>query len=74
MLHEDVDNGLGIVDIVIGVELEFFELGVLADEVFNGVLKKFDNAGESGFVGRSFDVENNHVIDSKFPGDRQGIG
>ena len=73
VLHKDIDDRFGIVHEVVGVEFEFFELGILADKVFNGILKKFDNAGERGFIGRSFDVENDLVIDSKFLGDRQGI-
>jgi len=74
VFHKDLDNGLGVVDEVIGAKLKLFELGVLADKVLDGVFKKFDDAGEGGFVGRGFDVENDLVIDSKFLGDRQGIG
>ncbi len=73
MFYEDVDDGLGVVDVVVGVELEFFEFGVLADEVFDRVLEGGDEFGEGGFVGRGFDVEDDFVIDSEFLGDRQGI-
>ena len=35
VLYEDVDDGLGVVDEVVGVEFEFLELCVFADEVFD---------------------------------------
>ena len=73
MFDEDVDDGFGVVDEVVWVELEFFEFGVFADEVFDGVLKGGDELGEGGFVGWGFDVEDDLVIDPEFLGDRQGI-
>lgn len=73
MLHEDVDDGLGIVHEVIGIEFEFFEFGILANEIFNGVFEGFDNPRELGLIGWSFNVEDDFVLDSQFPGDRQGM-
>jgi len=73
VFDEDVDNGLWFVDEVVWVEFEFFEFGVFADEVFDGVFKGGDELGEGGFVGWGFDVEDDFVIYSEFFGDRQGI-
>lgn len=73
MFDEDVDDGFGVVDEVIGVEFEFFEFGVLADEIFDRICKGGDELGEGRFVGRVFDVEDDFVINSEFLGDRQGI-
>lgn len=74
MLHQDLDDGLGIVDVVVGVELQFFKFGILADKVFNGVFETFHDLGQSRLVGWGLDVENDFVINSKLLGDRQGIG
>lgn len=73
VLHENVDDGLGIVDVVVGIELELFEFGILAHEIFDRIFKGFHNLGEFLFTGRSFDVNDDFVIDSEFLGDRQGI-
>lgn len=73
MLHEDVDDAFGIADEVIGVEFELFEFGVFANEIFDRIFKGFHDPGELLFIGRSFDVENDFVLDSQFLGDRQGI-
>jgi len=73
VLHEDLDDGFGVSDEVIGVELEFLKLGVLADEVFDRTFEGFDDFGELRGIGRSFDVENDFVINSQFLGDRQGV-
>lgn len=74
VLHEDLDDGLGIIDVVIGIEPEFFKFGVFSDEVFNRIFEGGDNFCQGRLIGRGFDVENDLVFDSQFPGDRQGIG
>ena len=56
-----------------GVQIEFFEFGVLADEVFDGVFEGGDDGFECFPVGWGFDVENDVVVDAEFPGDRQGV-
>ena len=73
MLYENLDDRFGVADVVIGIEFKFFEFGVLSDEVFYGVFKRFDDFGEFFLTGRRFDVEGDFVIYSEFLGDRQGV-
>lgn len=73
MLHEDVDDRLRVIDVVIGIELEFFKLGILADKVFDGIFENVHNLRECRGIGRSLDVNDDFVIHSEFLGDRQGI-
>ena len=73
VLHEDVDDRLGVIDVVIGIELEFFKLGILANKVFDGIFENVYNLRECRGIGRSLDVNDDFVIHSKFLGDRQGI-
>lgn len=73
MLHEDIDDGFGIVHVVIGVELELLELGILSYQIFDGIFEDFHDPGECRGIGRGFDVNYDFVIHSKFLGDRQGI-
>lgn len=73
MLHKDIDHGLRVVDVVVGVEFKFLEFRILTYEIFDRVFKRFDDLGEIGFSRRSFDVDDDFVIYSQFLGDRQGI-
>ena len=74
MFQQNFDDRFGIAHKIVGVEFQLVELRILANKVFHGILE----AGDDGFQflpsGRFFDVENHFVIDSQFPGDRQGIG
>lgn len=74
MLHDNLDNRPGIVDEVIGVQLKFFELGILSHEILNGVFELGDNRLELFFPGRGFNVKDDFLLDSEFAGDRQRIG
>ncbi len=73
MLHENVHHGLGVVGVVVGIEFELLEFGILANEIFDRVFESFHDLGELGFVGRGFDVNDDFMIDSEFLGDRQGV-
>ena len=73
MLHEDVDDRLGVIDVVIWIEFKFLKLGILADEVFDRIFENVHNLRERRCIGRSLDVNDDFVIHSKFLGDRQGI-
>ena len=73
VLHEDIDDGFGVIDIVIGIEFELLELGILADEVFDRIFENVHNLRECRGIGRSFDINDDFVIHSEFLGDRQGV-
>ncbi len=73
MLYEDINDGFGVADVVIGIEFEFFKLRVLPHEVFDGIFQRFHDLGEFFFPGRGFDIKDDLVVDSEFLGDRQGI-
>jgi len=73
VFHEDIDNGFGVVDVVIGVEFQLLEFGVLTDKIFDRIFESFDDLGESCGIGWSLNVEDDFVINAKFLGDRQGI-
>jgi len=73
VLDQYFDHSFWIVDIVVGIEFEFLEFRILAHEILDGVFESFDDFGEFLFSRRSFDIEDDLVIDSQFLGDRQGI-
>lgn len=73
MLDEDVDDGLGTPDKVLGIELQFLEFRILSNQIFDGIFKARNDGLEFLAPGRFLYVENDSMIYSKFPGDRQGI-
>ena len=73
MLEQDLDHGIRIIDIILRVELQFLEFGVLADQVLDGILKAGNDLFQCLSVRRCLDVEDNLRINSEFPGDRQGV-
>ena len=73
MLEENLNHGFRIIDIILRVELQFLELGVLAHQVLDGILKAGNDLLQCLSVRRCLDVEDNLRLDSQFPGDRQGI-
>lgn len=74
MLHKNSNHRFRISHIVVGIELQFLKLGILPDKIFDRVFQRSDNFLQLLFSRRFFDVENYFVINSQFPGDRQGIG
>lgn len=74
VFHENLHHRLGIVDEVFGIQFEFLKFRVLADEIFYRVFEDLYDVFEGGLIGRVFEVEDDFVFDSEFPGDRQGIG
>ena len=73
MLEENLNHGFRIIDIILRDELQFLELGVLAHQVLDGILKAGNDLLQCLSVRRCLDVEDNLRLDSQFPGDRQGI-
>ncbi len=73
MLDEEVDDGTGVVHVVARIELEFLELRILPDEVLDGILQDRNEVFEGLPIGWILHVEHGLVLDSEFPGDRQGI-
>ena len=73
MLEENLNHGFRIIDIILRVELQFLELGVLAHQVLDGILKAGNDLLQCLSVRRCLDVEDNLRLDSQFPGDRQGV-
>ena len=73
VLEQDLDHCFRIIDIILRVELQFLELGVLAHQVFHGVFKAGNDLLQCLSVRRCLDVEDNLRLDSQFPGDRQGV-
>ena len=72
-LDEQVDHGFWVADVIVCVEFQLLELGVLANKVLDRVFQASDDLLESGPIGRLFHVENNIVVNTQFLGDRQGI-
>ena len=73
MGNQDVDNRIGIVHKVVGIQLELLELRVLSNQVFNRIFKASNDRFERLTVWWLLDVEDHIVVNSKFLGDRQGI-
>ena len=73
MLEQDLDHGFGIIDKILRLEPEFLELGVLAHQVLNGILKAGNDLLQCLSIRRCLDVEDDLGLDSQFSGDRQSI-
>ena len=73
VLEQNLNHGFRIIDIIIRIELQFLELGVLANQIFHRVFKAGNDLFQCLSVRRRLDVEDNLRLDSQFPGDRQGI-
>lgn len=73
MLEQDLDHRFRIIDKILRVELQFLELGVLADQILDGILKAGNDLLQCLSVRGCLDVEDNLRLDSQIPGDRQGI-
>ncbi len=75
MFFEDVDDGCWVSYVVIGVEFEFFELRIFADQILDGPLDHADEALQCltiwplGFQ----HVSNGVYAQTFFRGDRRGI-
>jgi hypothetical protein len=74
VFQEDLDHCSRIVHKVLGIESQFLEFGVLSHQVLHRVFESLHDCGEGFFVRRVVDVENDFMINSEIPGDRQGIG
>jgi hypothetical protein len=73
VLEENLNHGFRIIDIIIRIELQLLELGVLAHKVLDGIIKAGNDLLQCLPVRRCLDVEDNLRLDSQFPGDRQGV-
>ncbi len=73
MFEEDLDHRFRVIDKIIRVELQFLELGVLADQILDGILKTGNDGLQCLSIRRCLDVKDDIGLDSQFPGDRQGI-
>ena len=73
VLEQDLDHRFRIIDKILRVEFQFLELGVLAHQVLDGILKAGNDLLQCLSVRRCLDVEDNLRLDSQFPGDRQGV-
>ena len=73
LFGEQVDDSLGISDVVLRVQLELFEARVLTDEILNGVLKTSCDHCKRLAIRWFFHVEDDVVVYTQFLGDRQGI-
>ncbi len=71
--NKQLDNCRGIVDVVVWIEFESLKYAVLADQVFDWILKDRHDVTEGGFVGSLFHVEHNVWIYIHGLGDRQGV-
>ena len=74
MFDENIDHGLRIVDVVVGIEFEFLEFRIFPHEIFDGVFKRLHDFGELGLARWCFNVDDDFMINSQFLGDRQGLG
>lgn len=70
MLDEEVDHGIGVPHIVVRVEFELFESGVLADQVFNGIFETSDNRRECLPVRWLLHVQHDGMLYTEFLSDR----
>ena len=73
MLHENLDHSCRISDIVVRIQFELFEFGILSHEILDRVFEPGNDRFQLLFSGRGLDVKDNFVIDSELAGDRQGI-
>ena len=73
MLEEDFHHGFRVVDVVIRVQLKFLEQRVLAHEILHGIFEGLDDTLQVFAARWLLDVEDDFILDSQFPGDRQGI-
>ena len=73
VLEQNLNHGFRIIDIIIRIELQFLELGVLANQIFHRVFKAGNDLFQCLSVRRCLDVEDDFRFNSQFPGDRQGI-
>lgn len=70
---EQIDDGIGITDVVLGVEPQFLELRVLADKILDRILETRDEVLERRPVGRFLHVDHDLMVDTQVLGDRQGV-
>ena len=73
MLEKDSDDGVGITDEVIGVQLQLLEVRVLAHQVLDRVLEPRHERLQRRPVRRLLHVENDVDVDTHLLGDRQGV-
>jgi hypothetical protein len=73
VLEQDINHSARVAHVIVGVEPALLEQGVFAHQVLNGVLEGLDDALQVLAPGWLLDVEDDFVLDSKFPGDRQGV-
>ncbi len=73
VLEQNLNHSFRIIDIIIRIELQFLELGVLAHQIFHRVFKTGNDLFQRLSVRRRLDVEDDFRFNSQFPGDRQGI-
>ena len=72
-LGQEGDDSVGIVDVVVGVQLELLEVGVLAHEILDRILEPVHDPTEQRLVGRVVDVLDHVDLDTQILGDRQGV-
>ena len=73
MFEQDLDHGFWIIDVVVGIQLLLFEQRIFTHKIFHRIFEPGNDVFQSLAVRRRFNIKDNFVFDSKFPGDRQGI-
>ena len=71
--QQDLDDLVGVADVVVLDEFELFELGVLADQVLDRVLELGDQVTKGRFVRRVLRVADLFEFDAHLRGDRHGV-
>ncbi len=64
VLQEDFDDGLGIADVVIGIQLQFLELRIFPHEILDRILEDRNDLFQLLPSRRGFDVKDNLVLNS----------
>jgi len=67
------NDGIGVVDVVVGDQLQLLELRVLANQVLDGAFHACDDAPQQSLVGRLLHVEDDVYVNTQLLSDRQGL-
>jgi hypothetical protein len=73
ILHQNVDHGLRIVDVIVGGKAELVENRILADEIGHRIFEHADNTGEGSAIRFCFLVLNNIELDVELFGNPNSI-